>query len=1320
MKRIYYLLLLFIVAFCAHAESNPYYYVLNAKHGLSSNRVQSITKDKFGFMWFATRYGLNRYDGHQLHHYDFSKHKNFELVTTDASGRVWAKSNASWCFYDMERDVLDPNMTPLLRKLGIKETVIDIHIDEDKNLWCLTKGHVYYYNYSKSQLSKYPKMQGMSRFVLSSRAGKAFFLDKNGEVKQLNLTTGKYSTVLRMSPAHAGNWQLYIDSFNRLWIYALNMSDIHCYDMATMKERAFKRNEEARNCAISQLIDDEDGYIWVATNVGIYKINGYDFTIEHIQKSSGSYASLTSNHILSIYKDKTGILWIGTGREGVCYQQLNCTSFVSYTLNTQEDITCMLQDNQGKIWLGTDGKGLLDWNLENSQSVLNTNNSQLTSDFMVCSYLDKEGNIWLGTYQRGVWVMKNHSFKPFLYPNSSLATSPINHVKAITSDPEGTIWFATNMNGLIGYTSEHHFMHFQKKNSVLNTNSMTDIYSRGQNLWIATSYGLYLMNVKTHKITPFIYQRRQPLAEEYIECVLEDSRGTVWIGTQNGMFVYDKANDQFTKLTIQDGLSHQHILGLMEDAQHHIWASTANGLTHILVVQDLNSQKNNYCCYPYTDVDGIGDITFKPRSIIRTHDDMIVVGGTGKILAFRPVATTNNPSSHSKVFFTDLHIANELIKPGLAMKNGRIVLDKSLYLLKEITVKYSDNNLVIDVSTMNYVDEHKLKYQYRLDKGTDWIDLDGNKVILNQLAYGTHLLEVRVKNNLGEHITPSILRIHVQPPFWLSIYAYIIYLILLGSVCFYAYKQYQAKLLKNQRKLQYKHQAEMNEAKMRFFTNVSHDLKTPLSLIMVPLEKIIKVNEQKNLTEDLFLMQRNVEILKSEVNQLLDFRKLDQQKEQYVPSYGSITEFVSEVCESFQPLVVNKGITCLIDTHGENIEMDFDKEKVQRILLNLLSNAYKYNVDHGTIEVDIQKLEKDDADYAMIQVKDTGIGIKEENKTRVFERFYQEKTTQTYIGNGIGLHIVKEYVRLHHGEITVSNNVPQGSIFTIMLPITHLQANLQNKKAEELINVENSVKQEDNVAQKQACKLLLVEDNDDFRHFLARTLSETYQICQASNGEEALEVMGNQEIDIVISDIMMPVMDGLQLCHKIKNDIRYSHIPVILLTARTTDEHILEGLKDGADEYITKPFNMDILLLRINKILEWTKSNHIKSKTMEVAPSEITVSSLDEQLLKDLIKYVEDHMSNEELSVEELSSAVGLSRGHLYKKLMSITGKSPIEFIRVLRIKRGKQLLEQSQQNISQIAFEVGMSPKQFSKFFKEEFGVLPSDYKKQNIRVED
>lgn len=1309
MKRI---ICLFLISLTCNiqAESPFKFYTLNAKQGLSSNRIQSIAKDNYGFMWFATRNGLNRYDGYQIRHYTAKKESNFLAVKVDASGTIWAKTELRWYYYEAEKDNLNADISKRLKSLGIKENIQDIQIDVDKNLWCWSYRHVFYYDFQKSRLSIYPAHEKIVSSSFCHRNRKTLLMDKMGNIKSLNIANGKQSQLFHYPYPVAEDINIYMDSFDRLWIYVPDMPGLHCYNATTFKEIQVFKNQEPEDCAITQVIDDEDGFIWVATNAGIYKINGYNFSIEHIQKNTNPTHSLNSNHICSLYKDNTGILWIGTGREGVCYQQLNKTIFNTFLINT-EDITCILQDKQGSIWLGTDGNGLIKWDFDKGRNIYNTTNSKLASNFIISSYLDQSGNIWLGTYKMGTFLMRDNGFFALPYPNTTIATSPINHVRKITCDPQGTIWLGSNLKGVFGYTTSHTFIHYDTKNSKLQTNSITDIYSFGENLWIATSYGLYLMDIKNKSLSPFTIKDKQPLAEEYIECVLEDTRGLIWVGTQNGLFVYNKESEKLTKLTVQDGLSHQHVLGIVEDLQHNIWTSTGNGLTHILIVPIPNQEEPNIRCYPYIDIDGLGDITFTPRCIIRTADGTILSGSTGKLLVFKPSETMYNINKKAKVIFTDLHIANEIVRAGEPMSNGRIVLNKNLYMLEEIRLKYSDHYFAIDVSTMNYGNEHKLKYQYRLNKNDDWTNLDGNRIYFNQLSYGRHLLEVRVKNSLGINTSSSTLSIYVEAPFWLSPYAYCLYALILIGVCLYGYRQYKLNILKRQKRLTRKHIEEMNEAKMTFFTNVSHDLKTPLSLITIPLEKILKTNEQKNLSEDLLLMKKNVEILKSEVTQLLDFRKLDQHKDKYMPSYGSITSFITEICKSFEPLNEGKSITLSVIDHGENIEMDFDKEKIQRILLNLLSNAYKYNVKGGKIEVDMQKEDINGAAFIKIQVRDTGIGIKNENKEKIFERFYQEKTTHAYIGNGIGLHIVKEYVALHHGKITVSDNSPQGSIFTITLPITrhmeHQQKPRVDKPTEELQFHPSTTPLQERP------RILLVEDHEDFRKFTARTLKENYDILQASNGKEALQIIEREDVNIIISDIMMPVMDGLELCHKVKTDIRFSHIPVILLTARTTEEHILEGFKDGADEYITKPFNMDILILRINKILEWTKNNHIKSNTMDISPSEITVSSLDEQLMSNILQYIEENMANEDLSVEDLSASMGLSRGHLYKKLISITGKSPIEIIRVLRIKRGKQLLEQSQKSISEIAYEVGMSPKQFSKFFKEEYGMLPSDYKK-------
>ena len=696
------------------------------------------------------------------------------------------------------------------------------------------------------------------------------------------------------------------------------------------------------------------------------------------------------------------------------------------------------------------------------------------------------------------------------------------------------------------------------------------------------------------------------------------------------------------------------------------------------------------------------------------------MGGSGGYLRINPRFINYRHESHP-VIYTSLYLANQRMEVGSKNSSGRILLNKNIQLLNEITMDYSDSNFALEVSSMDYNSLHKLQYAYRLNKDEEWVKLEGNRIYFNKLSPGTYQLEVKVyeNNNSYKNSKASCLTIHVLPPFWLSVPAYIGYTLLLAGFIIFFFLKMKRKHIRNlsqqKREMEIIQQHEMDEAKMRFFTNVSHDLRTPLSLIIIPLEKLLSSNLEKGVKEELELIHRNSETLLNEVNQLLDFRKLDQQKTQLMLSHGNLSDFVKEVCGSFIPQAVKKGINIRLHINETKMDMDFDRNKIQRILLNLLSNAVKYNYENGEVIVALDKITANGTENAQIQVADTGIGIKDENKDKIFDRFFQEQhSTTTYIGNGIGLHIVKEYVTMHHGTITVENHIPQGTIFTITLPVTHNYA-VNDEKQDEAEIREKAVDEVSDTTDTHKTSLLIVEDNDDFRNFLINCLKGTYQVFDAPNGKEALEILAHQSIQIVISDVMMPEMDGMELCRKIKTDIRYSHIPVILLTARTADEHELSGLKEGADDYITKPFNLEILLLRIQKILKWTKNNHEKFKTIDISPSEITVSSLDEQLIEKAIRAVEENMDNSEFSVEELSSYVGMSRGHLYKKLIMITGKSPLEFIRILRVKRGKQLLEQSQLNVSQIAYQIGLSPKQFAKYFKEEFGYVPSEYIKNN-----
>ncbi len=876
------------------------------------------------------------------------------------------------------------------------------------------------------------------------------------------------------------------------------------------------------------------------------------------------------------------------------------------------------------------------------------------------------------------------------------------------------------MHGLYCIDNGGKITSYTKENSCLYTNTITDlVYSSDHAmLYIGTSTGLYELNTQTRQLAPVKGNNNKvSLTKMHISCLYRDRRGLLWIGTRHGVGIYDEKSRTLTRLSTNDGVSHPYIRGIVEDHNKNMWIATDCGITHIIVVDDPTAQELQYRCYSYFNEDGIGDITFNNYSIYCNRKGEVLMGGTGKYLKIDPNQALYHPNQH-KVIFTGLYLANQRVDVEKKMHDGRILLQKNIQLLDEITMDYSDSNFALEISAMDYGTQHKLQFAYRMDAKEEWVSFEGNRIHFNKLSPGIYNLQVKVNELHGSRNPISYMTILVRPPFWLSPVAYVIYMVLFlsgGVVLLRRLRSRHQRILVQQKwELEVAQQHEMDEAKIRFFTNISHDLRTPLSLIITPLEKLIHSEKAGPIKDDLDLMYRNASTLLDEVNQLLDFRKLDQQKVQLSLSYGDITEFIAETCKSFKALSQKHNIELKVCINTSKIEMDFDRNKVQRIISNLLSNAIKYNHDNGSVIVAIDKILAGDGEQIHIQISDTGIGIKNENKDKIFDRFFQEQhISTTYIGSGIGLHIVKEYVTLHGGEIKVEDNHPQGTIFTVILPIAKtLKLNCTEDTS--AFDVEEQFHADMSSVDREKNSLLIVEDNDDFRSFLVGCLQEYYQVYEASDGKKALTVLAQQSIHVVISDIMMPVMDGMELCRKIKTDIRYSHIPIILLTARTAEEHILSGLKEGADEYITKPFNLEILLLRIRKLLMWTLKNHDKFKTRDISPSEITISSLDEQLIEKAIRIVEENMDNSEFSVEELSAQIGMSRSGLYKKLMQITGKSPLEFMRILRLKRGRKLLEGSQMNISQISYQVGLSPKQFAKFFKEEFGYLPSEYKKK------
>ena len=574
-------------------------------------------------------------------------------------------------------------------------------------------------------------------------------------------------------------------------------------------------------------------------------------------------------------------------------------------------------------------------------------------------------------------------------------------------------------------------------------------------------------------------------------------------------------------------------------------------------------------------------------------------------------------------------------------------------------------------------------------------------------------------------IKEATLGIVVNPPFWMSWWAYLLYTVGLVIVLFLA----RYRMLKREREKFHLQQIEnevakneeINNMKFRFFTNVSHELRTPLTLIISPLEGMLKETTDELQSTRLQLMYRNAQRLLHLVNQLLDFRKGEMSTHQLSLSEGDIISYVHSVCNSFLLMADKKHIQFSFFSGIDTFSMAFDADKVGKIVMNLLSNAFKFTPEGGRVTVMIEHV-AGTPDILEIKIADTGIGISDVDKEHIFERFYQagHKGVEETTGNGIGLSLVRDFVTLHEGEVKVFDNIGMGSVFVIQFPVKHVETQVQlpeetGMSAGDEEDKEMKEEAREETERKNFPLLLIVDDNEDFRIFMRYSLELQYRVKLAVNGKEAWEMMQEELPDLVISDVMMPQMDGNELCRLIKQDKRTAHIPVILLTARQNTEAKLEGLQTGADDYVTKPFNMTILVLRIRKLIELSRYHRVTQGMIDPAPSEIVITSLDEKLIEKAIKYVEDNMSRTELSVEELSRELGMSRVHLYKKLLQITGKTPIEFIRVIRLKRAAQLLRESQLHVSEVAFEVGFNnPKYFSRYFKDEFGVLPSVYQEK------
>jgi len=808
---------------------------------------------------------------------------------------------------------------------------------------------------------------------------------------------------------------------------------------------------------------------------------------------------------------------------------------------------------------------------------------------------------------------------------------------------------------------------------------------------------------------------------------MQDSRGLIWVSTHEGISIYDYKTGHFTSISKQDGLPDNTVIDMQEYDANNVWVSTPNGLSNIIV--DRSGPKLKFRFVNYSETEGLQGLEFTENSSLKTREGELLFGGGNGFNMFKPADIYQN-KNQPDLIFTDFQVFNQGVGVGEKI-NGRVLLPQSITRTKDITLNYDDNVFSIEFAALNYFNPGKVKYQYMME-GFDhnWINVD-NKIRTapyTNLDAGGYTFRVRATDNDNWNDKELTLRITILPPFWKTTWAYILYAAVIIGLLLYLRKRgidkirQQFSIEKEREEAQRMH--ELDLMKIKFFTNVSHEFRTPLSLIMAPVDKILKQIAEPEIQRQLLLVNRNAKRLLNLVNQLLDFRKMEYQELKLHERKGDIISFIKDLSYAFTDVADQKHIRFIFDSDLESFYTNFDHDKIERILFNLLSNAYKFTHEGGQVSVLLNMIDKGlpDEKYLEIRVIDTGIGIATDKLDRIFDPFFQNDIPGSMLnqGSGIGLSITREFVKLHNGEIFVDSEFNQGSCFTVLLPVTELDASIFTDLPVLLDHqpgfLPDGGQQKNNGKDNRDLKkptVLLVEDNDDFRFYIKDNLKSAFNIIEADNGKKGWQKALAQHPNLVVSDISMPEMNGIDLCIKIKNDSRTSHIPVILLTALSGEEQQLKGLETGASDYMTKPFNFEILQSKIRNILSQQQSmRKTYTRQVEVVPTEEHVESPDELFIKKVLLLIYNNISNPNFSVEELSSEVFVSRYTLYKKILAMTGKTPNELVRSMRLKRAAQLLETGHLTISQICHKVGFkSQKYFVKTFKAEYNTIPSKY---------
>lgn len=1330
--------------------------------GLPSNRVACVNQDASGWIWVGMIQGLSRFDGYSFKTYQLFNPGTEEgssgvrCIYTDSESRLWiGTEDAGLVLYNNEMDdfsyyTFNDTSTNCISSNLIYSITSDssgmLWIGTDNGLNCFDPKTEAFQRiqYSDSVPATISQKHIQKVFVdkqnrlwIGSDAGLNLYNPETGLITQYDLNIGSQfperTSDIIMDISEDGRGNILVGTYNTgLFIIDLDTKET---------SNIIPDPDYRRSYTIRALYEDDAGNIWLGTRGGIYILDQSRNIIDHYIPKENDNNSLSHISVQDIFEDRTGDVWIST-RAGFSHVNKNRQAFSYYQsesnneryLNNAE-IFAILEDRKGDIWLGTESGGINILNKRTGQFSYLTHEEDdentICSNCIKSIIQDQRGNFWIGSFLGGldyydVGQNRYTHFKNEPNNENSLAN---NTVWALLEDRKGNIWIGTD-NGIDRY--DPITKRFSHNDVNLEGLSVYAIYEdRSGNLYFGTSEDRLIIQTRELNILQYDIHAR---------VFLEDSKGRIWIGADSfkGLHLFDIHDGVIKTYTTNDGLPSNQIYGILEDDGSNLWLSTGLGLSVFNV--DSMSFKN------YRAEDGIQGNNFYYGAYLKSKTGELYFGGQKGLTSFYPENLMENHNA-PPVIITNLKIFNKDVPIGIEFQ-GKTILEKSISELEGIEVNYDHSVLTFEYTALNYINSSQNAYAYILEGfEEEWNYVNAARsATYTNLDPGRYTFRVKASNNDGVwNETGVFLDITVSPPFWKTALFKILLVLLLGFIVFLIVIFFaKRERLKNQlvlERIKSKELHKIDMMKFQFFTNISHEIRTPISLILSPLTRIINSDLPKHqIKQDLDVVYRNATRLGKLIDQLLDFRKIEAGKLKLELSKGDLVSYLKKVIYLFKELSSDKKVNLEFYSVIEQIQMYFDADKIEKVLFNLLSNSFKHTPEGGTIRVAVSLTYEMDQDqspeeriargeYVQIVVKDTGHGIPESKRERIFERFYQGKSTEDNIntGSGIGLSLSRELVRIHNGFITLKSQEGVGTELTILLPLIKedpekkVSVEIQDMKLSSIDGGDDEeIEFKDSQPDNGNPILLILEDNRELLEFIKSIFAEDYNLLFAEDGETGLQIANEHIPDIIISDILMPKMDGKKVCKAIKQDFKTSHIPVILLTALSSKNHEKEGILAGADEYIEKPFDPSLLKVRVDQLLATRRLLREKYNRENILhPVEKSVISPDDKFLNKLVCIIEENISDPTFGTVKISREIGVSRTQLYRKMAALTEMTVKEFIRSIRLKRACQSILQGEMNISEVAYSVGFQQvAYFRKCFKEVYKMTPSDYIRKNSKL--